>query len=259
MLAVLSPAKNLDMESAPPAGQFTQPRFMKDASLLAKTGASLPVADIKRLMKVSDQLAEKTSGRFKDFREPLTPPDAKPALFAFNGDVYQGLDARSLSPDAVSFAQKHLRILSGLYGLLRPLDLMAPYRLEMGTRLKTRKAPDLYGYWGDKISRLLDDDMEKANAKTLVNLASREYARAIKVSALPHPVLTIDFREMRDGQAKVISFFAKKARGQMARFIVENQLTDPEDLKDFDKDGYGFESSMSDESLWTFLRPDSRS
>lgn len=258
MLVVLSPAKNLDMESVPPVIDFTQPRFMKDATYLASTGARLPVAELKRLMKISDRLAEKTASRFKDFKETLTPLDAKPSVFAFNGDVYQGLDANSLSPAGIKHAQKYLRILSGLYGVLRPLDLMAPYRLEMGTRFQTDSASDLYGYWGDKIALSLNDDMEKSGAKTLINLASREYAKAIRVSALSHPVRTIEFREMREGKPKVISFFAKKARGQMARFIVENQLYDPQDLKAYNKDGYGFDPSLSDDNIWTFLRPDSR-
>lgn len=258
MLAVLSPAKNLDMDSPAPVDDVTQPRFMDEATGLAKTGASLPVADIQRLMKLSDNLAAKTSARFKAFNPPLTLQNAKASFFAFNGDVYQGLAAHSLEKEALEHAQKHIRILSGLYGVLRPLDLMAPYRLEMGTRFKTAKAPDLYRFWDDKIAHSLKADMEKANADILVNLASQEYAKAIDKKALDAPILTIDFREIRDGKAKMISFFAKKARGLMARFIAENQLTDPEDLKAFDIDGYRFAPALSDQRIWTFLRPDSR-
>ncbi len=258
MLVVLSPAKNLDMESIPPIKQNTLPRFLEDAAFLARAGAELSVAETKKLMKISDRLAQKTNSRFKDFTKRPMPVDARPSVFAFNGDVYQGLQARSLMPDSLAHAQKYLRILSGLYGVLRPLDLMSPYRLEMGTRLQTDRASDLYDFWGDKITHSLNDDMDKAGARILINLASREYAKAIRPSVLSYPMLTIEFREIREGQPKIISFFAKKARGRMARFIIENRLSDPQDLKAYDVDSYRFTPSLSDDRLWTFVRPDSR-
>lgn len=209
-------------------------------------------------MKLSDSLAQLTHARFQQFSPPFTQANAKPAILAFRGDVYQGLDADSLDAGARDHAQKHLRILSGLYGLLRPFDLMQPYRLEMGTRFRTDHAADLYGFWGDKIAKALNADMKEVGASCLINLASREYVKAVDKKALVAPMITLDFREMRDGEARMIGFFAKKARGVMARFIAENRLTKPADLKEFSVDGYEFAPALSDERVWTFLRPDSR-
>ncbi|GAK32735.1 UPF0246 protein [Iodidimonas nitroreducens] len=259
MLAVLSPAKKLDADSAPPSADYSQPRFLEDATALAQDGARMGAAHLQGLMHLSDALAEKTYQGFKAFSPPFDPTNAKPAIFTFKGDVYQGLDADHLDADGLAHAQKHLRILSGLYGLLRPLDLMQPYRLEMGTRFKTTKAADLYGFWGDKITKALARDLQEDGHDCLINLASQEYFKAVDPKALGVPVYQIDFREDRDGQFRMISFFAKKARGLMARYIAVNKIERAEDLKDFDLDGYRFAPKASKPHHWTFLRPDSRS
>lgn len=258
MLAVLSPAKRLDFETPLPPVGATQPRLADRAARLAENARGIDAAGWKSLMKLSDTLAERTARRFADFEPAHHEGNARPALYAFQGDVYQGLDADSLDDAAIAHAQAHIRILSGLYGVLRPLDLMQPYRLEMGTRFGGGEARDLYGFWGGDIADLLADDLRESGGGPLVNLASREYFKAVETARLGAAVLNVDFRELRDGEPRIIAFHAKRARGMMARFICENGITGVEALKDFSADGYRYRADLSTDSHLVFLRPDSR-
>lgn len=251
MLTVLSPAKSLDFESPHPDAGFTQPHFLDKAEKLARAAARLKPEALRELMDISEPLALLNAGRFRAFSTPFTPDNARPALFAFNGDVYTGLDATSLSASQIAFAQCHLRILSGLYGLLRPLDLMQPYRLEMGTAFATRGHQNLYSFWKAQLTRKLAEELDGAS---LVNLASQEYFGAVEAKQLPGGVVTPVFKEVRDGTPRIISFFAKKARGSMARFICQNAIDRPEGLKDFAQDGYRFDASGSDGTTLLFTR-----
>jgi hypothetical protein len=253
MLIVLSPAKRLDFTEADPALPATQARFREDTATLLKTARRQTQADLRRLMGISSDLARLNQARFKAF-DPEAQDAGVQAALAFAGDVYQGLDARSLSPDALAWAQDRVRILSGLYGLLRPLDRIQPYRLEMGTRLKTRRGSSLYDFWGERISRRLNVDADGHSDPTLINLASQEYFGAVDARALKLPVVTCHFRESRDGESRIISFFAKKARGAMARFAVEQRVERAEDLKAFDRDGYAFDKAASGPADWIFIR-----
>ncbi len=253
MLIVLSPAKRLDFTETDPALPASARRFLDDTASLARTAKRQTKADLRRLMGISDDLARLNQERFKAF-DPDATDDGVQAALAFAGDVYQGLDARSLDPAALAFAQDHLRILSGLYGLLRPLDRIQPYRLEMGTRLKTRRGGSLYDFWGDRISKCLNADAEGHADPTLVNLASQEYFGAVDAKALKLPIVTPQFREHKDGESRIISFFAKKARGSMARFAIDARITRAEDLKAFDRDGYRFDKAASGVTDWIFTR-----
>ena len=253
MLIVLSPAKRLDFSETDPALPATTPRLVEDTASLARTAKRQTKADLRRLMGISDDLARLNQERFKAF-DPAATDDSVQAAMAFAGDVYQGLDARSLDAAGLAFAQDHLRILSGLYGLLRPLDRIQPYRLEMGTRLKTRRGSSLYDFWGDRISRQLNADAEGHAHPVLVNLASQEYFGAVDAKALKLPVVTPQFREHKDGESRIISFFAKKARGAMARFAIDERIDRPEDLKAFDRDGYRFDKTASGVTDWIFIR-----
>lgn len=249
MLIVVSPAKKLDMTPAPGL-QATRPVFERDARALAETARALTVDDLKRLMRISDNLARINAERFRDFG---TMPE-KPAALAFAGDTYTGLEAKSLDPEEMTWAQDHLRILSGLYGLLRPCDAIEPYRLEMGCRLKTARGATLYDWWGHRIARALNAQAQVVGTDVLINCASQEYFGAVDRAALKLRVITPVFLEERDGTARIISFFAKKARGAMARFIIQNRLTDPDALKEFDSGGYAFRPERSDADQWVFLR-----
>ncbi|WP_296817766.1 peroxide stress protein YaaA [Brevundimonas sp.] len=250
MLFLLSPAKRLDFSDHPLGAHATRPRMMEETAALARTAKRLTAPDLKRLMHLSDDLAKLNRERFRAF-----DPEAEgglPAALAFAGDVYIGLDARSLDGAAMAWAQDHVRSLSGLYGVLRPLDAIQPHRLEMGTRLKTRRGSSLYDFWGDRIARRLDADLEGHADGTLVNLASEEYFGAVDRKALKAPVLTIRFLEEKDGERRPVSFFAKKARGLMARWAIDNRVERAEDLKAFDVDGYRLDETERDE--WTFVR-----
>ncbi len=238
MLVVVSPAKRLDWSAKEVT--LTDPDFRSDANRLASHARQLGLGDLKRLMGLSDDLAKLNRDRFKSFANAPEADALRPAVHAFAGDTFQGLDAGSLDEDALRYAQDHLRILSGLYGVLRPHDGIQPYRLEMGSRLKTRRGTSLYDYWGDTIAKALNDAADLAGSDTLVNCASQEYFGAVDRSALKLRVVTPQFFELKNGTPKIVSFFAKKARGSMARFIVENRVTDPEALKDFDLGGYRF-------------------
>ena len=249
---ILSPAKRLDFSDPATDVPATAHRMTDDVRSLSVTARRQTQADLRRLMGISADLAKLNQVRFKAF-DPDSEEGLQAAL-AFAGDVYQGLDARSLAADDLGWAQDHLRILSGLYGLLRPLDLIQPYRLEMGSRLKTRRGSSLYDFWGDRISKALNADAEGHADPTLVNLASQEYFGAVDAKALKLPVVNIHFREEKDGESRIISFFAKKARGTMARYAIENRIDRAEDLKAFDRDGYGFQASPSTENDWIFTR-----
>jgi cytoplasmic iron level regulating protein YaaA (DUF328/UPF0246 family) len=252
LLIVLSPAKRLDFTEADPALPASERRFRDDTASLSKTTKRQTRADLRRLMGISDDLAKLNAERFKAF-DPESV-DGVQAAFAFAGDVYEGLKARELDAAALGWAQDHLRILSGFYGLLRPLDRIQPYRLEMGTRLKTRRGSSLYDFWGDRISKQLNADAEGQADPTLVNLASQEYFGAVDARALKLPVVTPQFREEKDGESRIISFFAKKARGAMARFAIDERIERAEDLKAFDRDGYRFDKAASSEVEWIFIR-----
>ena len=241
MLVVVSPAKRLDWTEHDVA--MTEPAFQSDASRLAGHARQLTLGKLKSLMDLSDDLAKLNRDRFKSFSDAPTEDQTRPALFAFAGDTFQGFDAASLDEDGLERAQSHMRILSGLYGVLRPLDAIQPYRLEMGSRLKTRRGKSLYEYWGDSLSKALNEQAEAVGAEFLVNCASQEYFGAVDQKALVPQVITPQFYELKSGTPKIVSFFAKKARGTMARFIVENRIDRIDGLKDFDLGGYRFAGS----------------
>ncbi len=253
MLTVLSPAKSLDFSEAPVAP--TAPGGQADAARLARTMRNLPLRDLRALMSLSDDLARLNRDRFRAFADAPETAATRPAIYAFDGDTYKGLAARTLSPADIDRAQTHLRILSGLYGLLRPLDGIQPYRLEMGARLRTRRGAGLYDYWGDGLARALRDHARTLGTGTLVNCASEEYFRVADRPALGLNVVTPVFHEVRNGEARIVSFYAKRARGAMARFIVQHRLTDPGDLRAFDADGYAFSAADSTATRPVFLRP----
>jgi len=254
MLLVLSPAKDLDFDTEGPTQGLSQPDLLGHAQALIDICKQLSPAQLSQLMHISDKLAGLNAARFGSWSLPFTQDNAKAALFAFNGDVYQGLQAQTLSDAQITYAQQHVRILSGLYGLLRPLDLMQPYRLEMGTGLKNPRGKDLYQFWGDIITAQLNEQLEATNAACLLNLASQEYFKAVRPKLLTRPVIDVQFKDFKNGQYKIISFFAKKARGSMARFVIEQQIDQPEGLKQFSLDGYRFSAEQSTAQCFTFLR-----
>lgn len=251
MLAIISPAKSLDFESAIPATPPSENRFPEETERLASAIGNLTVKKLKAIMPVSDNLIALNRKRYSEF---FDQPE-RPAIYAYNGDVYTGFEASSLSEEAMTFAQGHLRILSGLYGLLRPMDPIRPHRLEMGTRWAPRYSK-LTDFWKDKIANALAADLEQIGSQTIVNLASNEYWASVKphVAKLPGQVIEVDFRKDSPDGPKFISFEAKRARGMMARYICENHLTDPEMLKGFDYDGYRYDADGSTESSLRFLR-----
>ncbi len=250
MLTVISPAKKLDFEGVPLKLDATEPDFIADAYSLSRTARRLSVAELQKLMRISPALAKLNQARFKDFAESPAPEQVKPAALAFNGDTYTGLQADSFTADDLAYAQNHLRILSGLYGLLRPMDNIQPYRLEMGSRLATRRGKTLYQYWGARIAEAINE----VEADTLLNCASVEYFSAVKPEALMPKVVTPVFMEVRDGEAKIVSFFAKKARGMVARYVVQNRIDGVEDVKNFDHGGYCFQPKASDAKKLVFTR-----
>ncbi|CTQ48924.1 peroxide stress protein YaaA [Jannaschia donghaensis] len=250
MLTVISPAKTLDFAAV--THTATPVRFPDDVAQLATVARDLSVTQLMKLMSISETLAVLNRDRFRDW--DVAPEKA--AVFAFAGDTYTGLDAGTLSGDALRQAQGHLRILSGMYGLLRPLDALKPYRLEMGSKLATARGKTLYDFWGDRIARALNDDAADTGATHLLNCASQEYFGAVDRDALTLPVVTPRFLEDKPGGPKVVGFFAKQARGAMARFVMENRITDPADLRGFTTGGYEYQPSQSAEDAPVFLRPD---
>ncbi|MAP77217.1 peroxide stress protein YaaA [Halopseudomonas aestusnigri] len=254
MLMVISPAKTLDYDTPPVIEQSTQPRFVEHSVELIDVLREKSPQDIAKLMSLSDKLASLNVARYGSWERESTPNNAKQALLAFKGDVYTGLNAEDFSADDFAFAQQHLRMLSGLYGLLRPLDLMQPYRLEMGTKLANARGKDLYAFWGERISQWLNEDLAAQGDQVLLNLASQEYFGAVKPKALNARIIDTVFKDQKNGQYKIISFYAKKARGLMARYVIKERLQDPEGLKDFNLDGYRFDPASSSENQLVFLR-----
>ncbi|MFA3792168.1 peroxide stress protein YaaA [Aliiglaciecola sp. SL4] len=254
MLVVVSPAKNLDYETPPTTPLFSEPDYLADSELLIKECVKLSPAQLSSLMHISDKLAGLNAARFSSWSLPFTSDNAKQAILAFNGDVYSGIQAEQFSQEDLEYAQQHMRILSGLYGLLKPLDLMQPYRLEMGTKLNNQRGKNLYEFWGDKITQGINDSLQQQGDDVLVNLASNEYFKSVKVKNLKATVITPVFKDKKNGEYKVISFFAKKARGLMARYIIEKRLSKPEQVKQFDGAGYQFSASLSNDKQWVFTR-----
>ena len=256
MIIVLSPAKSLDYETPPHVKKHTIPDFVDDAAELIGGLRRLSPQQIGTLMSISDPLAQLNFERYAEWSPKFDTSNAKQAVLAFNGDVYEGLDARTLSSADLDFAQKHVRVLSGLYGLLRPLDLLQPYRLEMKTRFANARGKDLYAFWGERITQALNAQLKKNAdaAQVLINCASGEYFKSVKPKLLDAPVITPVFEDWKGGRYKIISFHAKRARGLMARFAVENRLEAPEQLKSFDTEGYAFDAEASNDSTYVFRR-----
>ena len=258
MIFVLSPAKALDYESPLATPRFTQPEYLDDAAELITALRELSHAQVAELMHLSDALAALNVARYAEWSQPFTPANARPAMLAFNGDVYDGLDARSLTEAQFDYAQAHLRILSGLYGLLRPLDLMQPYRLEMGTRFKNTRGKDLYAFWGmtqtDALNRLLEAERDAGREAVLVNLASEEYFKSVKAAKLKGRLLDVAFEDWKGGRYKIISFYAKRARGLMARWAIQHRAETPAQLQGFDLDGYAFTAAASTPERLVFRR-----
>lgn len=254
MITVLSPAKTLDMESPACVKTFTEPEHADHAAELIDVLKAKTPAEIGKLMSISEKLSTLNAGRYQAWDRTFTEENAKQAVLAFQGDVYQGLQAGDFTGKQFTYAQKHLRILSGLYGVLRPLDLMQPYRLEMGTRLQTERGGNLYAFWGMAITDSLNEAIETSRSKALINLASQEYFKSVKPGALAAPVITPVFKDKKKGVYKIVAFWAKKARGRMAAYQITEGLKDPEGLKEFTLDGYVFEPTESTEREWVFHR-----
>lgn len=254
MLSVISPAKTLDFETPPTTRKTTQPEFIERAATLVKDARKMAPDDIRSLMGVSENIAALNHERFMNWHTPFDRDNAKQAILAFKGDVYTGLEAETLSPAQLAFAQKHLRILSGLYGLLRPLDLMQPYRLEMGLKFANSGGKNLYEFWSGDITASLNKQVKKSGSPILLNLASNEYFKAVQPGALDADVITPVFKDLKGGKYKIISFFAKKARGQMARYILDREINDVAALKKFRVAGYRYNASESTARELVFTR-----
>lgn len=254
MLSVISPAKTLDFDTAPVTASHSKPGFLNDSRALVNELRELAPHQLSSLMSISDKLGELNFDRYQQWRPPFTPKNAKQALLAFRGDVYTGLDADSFDAADFGFAQDHLRILSGLYGLLRPLDLIQPYRLEMGTRFANARGANLYEFWGDRITDALAQAIAESGSSVLVNLASNEYFRAVRPGRLEAGVITPVFKDYKGGKFKVVSFYAKKARGLMAAWLIRQRADDPAAIKDFAETGYRYDKKLSSTSEWVFTR-----
>lgn len=254
MLIVVSPAKSLDFESPVKTDGYSEPRFLEQAAELVDVLRQRTPEDLSELMNISAKLGELNYRRYQNWERPFTLDNARQAAFAFTGDVYTGLDVGSLSAADLQHAQRHLRILSGLYGVLRPLDLMQAYRLEMGTRLPVGDARDLYGFWGDRITEALNEDLKGYRPRLLVNLASNEYFRSVRERQLDADVVCPVFKDYKNGQYKVISFHAKKARGMMAAWLIHHRVSDPDALAGFDAGGYHYSAQESTTDRPVFLR-----
>lgn len=251
MLIVISPAKTLDFENDAVTTNYTQPRFLPQSQQLIDGLKTLSVGDVATLMKLSDKLAALNVARFQTWSSPFDLDNAKQAVFAFKGDVYTGLDVDTIDKAGVEFMQQHLRILSGLYGVLRPLDLMQAYRLEMGTKFANRQGDNLYHFWSSQLRESIEAEMSDG---ILVNLASNEYFKAVQAKKLNGRIITPVFKDWKNGQYKIISFYAKKARGLMARYIIDHQIKDADQIKQFDTAGYCFNKDMSEGDNWVFIR-----
>lgn len=258
MLMVISPAKTLDYETPPVTQRHTLPRHLEHSQKLIEILREQSPQDIAKLMSISDKLAALNVARFGSWNKTFTPSNSKQALLAFKGDVYTGISAQDFTESDFDFAQQHLRMLSGLYGVLRPLDLMQPYRLEMGTKLANPQGKDLYSFWGNHITEWLNQDLAEQGDEVLLNLASQEYFGAVKPKLLKGRLIETVFKDQKNGQYKIISFYAKKARGLMARYVIKERLKNPEGLKDFNLDGYYYDQASSSPDKLVFLREEQR-
>lgn len=254
MLAVVSPAKKLDFEPLTRPIGYSDPTFPDETMELVKSARKLNRSALQRLMKLSDKLTDLNHQRFKAFTDTPQPDHVKQAVMAFAGDTYVGLDAASLNEDDLVYAQDHLRIISGLYGLLRPLDVIQPYRLEMGSRLKNPRGADLYQFWGDQLANALDETVGKHRFPVIINVASNEYFKAAKAKSVQARIITPIFKEIKNGEARTLGLFAKRARGSLARYMIQNRVEDPEGLKSFDLGGYQYRDDLSEENTWVFTR-----
>lgn len=252
MLVIISPAKKLDFDSVAPTEEFSKTAFLDQSKELIANLKKLKAQDIKKLMKLSDTLVDLNMERYKNFKPPFTPQNSKQAVYAFQGDTYVGLDAATLKKNEINYAQKHLRILSGLYGVLAPLDLIQPYRLEMGTKLQTKVGKNLYEYWGDSLTKNLNQILKKE--KYLINLASKEYFSVLDFKKLVGVVITPVFKEKKGDDYKVVGLFSKRARGMMSRYIIQNKITKVEELQNFSEAGYKFSQKLSNENELIFTR-----
>lgn len=254
MIVVISPSKTQDFSSNGVPKLHTQPQLLEHSELLVKEMQKQSAAEIAKLMEVSDKIAELNYERFQTFSTPFSPDNAKQALYAFKGDVYTGIDLENYSKKEIDFAQNHLRILSGLYGLLRPLDLIQPYRLEMKIKLKNKRGKDLYTFWDRRLTTVLNAELAEQKKPVLINLASNEYFKAIHKKELQAAIYTPVFKEFKNGKYSTIAIFAKKARGLMADFIIKNKIKQPEKLKTFQLEGYEYNESLSKGNEWVFVR-----
>jgi len=255
MIIIISPAKKLDFDSLPQTDDFTIPDCLSDSSELIDTLREFSAPQLEKLMHLSTNLAQLNFDRYKDWHLPFKPQNAKQSILTFKGDVYAGMNVESFSDDDLNYTQNHLRILSGLYGLLRPLDLMQPYRLEMGTRLENKRGKNLYEFWGSQITELLNKQLKEMDTDTLLNLASNEYFKSVKPKEIKGQIITPVFKEKRDdGSYKIIGIYAKKARGMMSAFILKNKLEQVEQIKNFTEAGYVYNPELSSETNWVFSR-----
>ena len=255
MLITLSPSKGQDFSEAPLSKKHTKPADLKDSELLIKELRKIKSKKLQQMMVISENIATLNVDRYKTFTTPFTTKNAKQAIFAFKGDVYGGLELESFNEDDYAYAQDHLRILSGLYGCLRPMDLIQPYRLEMKTKLKNERGDNLYQFWDERITKSINKELKKQKEAVLVNLASNEYFKSIKPKLLEGRLLNINFKETKEGKTRVVAIFAKRARGMMADYIIRNRVENPEHLKKFKLGGYKFNTALSDDKQWTFERP----
>jgi cytoplasmic iron level regulating protein YaaA (DUF328/UPF0246 family) len=255
MLITLSPSKGQDFDTPGLSKKYSKPADLKDSELLIKELRKIKSKQLQELMSVSENIAELNVDRYKTFTTPFTTRNAKQALFAFKGDVYGGFALEKFSEDDYAYAQDHLRILSGLYGCLRPLDLIQPYRLEMKTKLKNSRGENLYQFWDDRITRSINKELKKQKEAVLVNLASNEYFKSVKPKLLEGRLLNINFKETKGGKTRVVAIFAKRARGMMADYLIRNRIEKPDDIKKFKMGGYKFNKELSDDKQWTFERP----
>ena len=255
MIITLSPSKGQDFETPLLTKKYSRPADLQASELLIRELRKIRHGELQELMDVSSNIAELNVGRYKSFKTPFTPKNARQALLAFKGDVYGGIDIKHFSAEDFDYAQDHLRILSGLYGCLRPLDLIQPYRLEMKTRLKNPRGDNLYQFWGEEITNSLNKVLKKQQQPVLVNLASNEYFKSVKPQLLQGELLNINFKETKNGKTRVLAIFAKRARGMMTDYIIRNRIEEPAGIKKFRKGGYRFSKELSDDKQWTFERP----
>lgn len=255
MIVVLSPSKTLECSSSPiPLRQHTTPAFLAESTKLIEILREKTPEEIAKLMTISANLALLNYKRYQDFHVPFTIQNSRPAIFSFKGDVYEGIEIEGYSEGDLKFAQAHLRILSGLYGLLRPLDLMQPYRLEMGIKLRNSRGKDLYQFWGDKITQALNFALREQSTDILLNLASQEYFKAVQESKLNGKIVNVIFKENKGGELRVIGLFAKRARGKMVNFIIKNHIKSAQDITKFTESGYRFDAALSDDKNYVFIR-----